>query len=268
MFIRSLYIKNNSKALHKFLLILVLFCSGLYAQDSVSTVSGSDHATEARAKYTAKGVQADTSRVAVIEFDKGFKQRYRSEDFDYEAKPLGKTVFDRFMEWLGNLLRNLFSMGGAESLTAATWIFRIVCALILLFVIYLIVKAILNKEGQWVFGRSSANRIYGANELEKNLQQADFEKLVLQTMAAGDKRLAIRYYYLWLLQRFSKKGIIEWDLEKTNSDYVYEIGSEKHRSDFAYLSYLYNYVWYGEFETDDETFAKATRAFEKTIQSV
>lgn len=253
--------------MYKFLLILLLFCSGLFAQSSADAASGSEHATGARVKYSAKDVQADTSRIAAIKFDKTFKQRYRSKDFDYEVKPLEKTMFDRFMEWLGNMLRNLFSMGGAESLTAATWIFRIVCVLILLLVIYLIAKAILNKEGQWVFGRSSANRIY-ADDLEKNLQQADFEKLVLQTMAAGDKRLAIRYYYLWLLQRFSKRGIIEWDVEKTNSDYLYEIGSEKHRSDFAYLSYLYNYVWYGEFETDDETFAKATRAFEKTIQSV
>ena len=58
----------------------------------------------------------------------------------------------------------------------------------------------------------------------------------------------------------SEKGIIEWDIEKTNSDYLYEIKNETRRDEFAYLSYLYNYIWYGEFELDEATFEKAKTA--------
>jgi hypothetical protein len=66
----------------------------------------------------------------------------------------------------------------------------------------------------------------------------------------------------------SEKGIIKWDIEKTNSDYLYEITNETRRDEFAYLSYLYNYIWYGEFELDEATFEKAKTAFEKTIRSI
>jgi hypothetical protein len=37
---------------------------------------------------------------------------------------------------------------------------------------------------------------------------------------------------------------------------------------FAYVSYLYDYVWYGEFELDDTTYDKTRAAFEAAIQSV
>jgi len=65
-----------------------------------------------------------------------------------------------------------------------------------------------------------------------------------------------------------KKKVIEWDIEKTNSDYLYEIKNEKLRNDFAYLSYLYNYIWYGEFELEEETFTKAIQSFEKTSKTL
>ncbi|RZJ64499.1 MAG: DUF4129 domain-containing protein [Flavobacterium sp.] len=258
--------------MYKFLLILLLLSPAVFAQDSIAVdtteyVSDDEYSEPPAIKYTIKDIKVDSSAITQAHFRKNFKKDYKAEEFDYAPKEKQKTALDRFKAWLARLISELFSMGGEGSLSLVTWIFRIVCGLVILFVIYLIVKAILNKEGKWVFGRSSANRIYGADEIEKNLQEADFEKLVSETMNAGDKRLSIRYYYLWLLQRMSRSGIIEWDVEKTNSDYLYEIRNEKDKENFAYLSYLYNYVWYGEFETDDATFDKAVRAFQKTIKS-
>ena len=86
-------------------------------------------------------------------------------------------------------------------------------------------------------------------------------------MQSGEKRLTIRYYYLWLLKIMAQKQIIEWDIEKTNSDYLYELKDQAQKEDFTYLSYLYNYIWYGEFEMDETTFAKAKNDFEKSIKT-
>ena len=63
----------------------------------------------------------------------------------------------------------------------------------------------------------------------------------------------------------SNKQIIEWNPEKTNSDYLYEIKSEKLKTEFEYLSYLYNYVWYGEFEMDEVHFEEVKKSFDKTF---
>ncbi|MNE27941.1 hypothetical protein D3C80_1213650 [compost metagenome] len=66
----------------------------------------------------------------------------------------------------------------------------------------------------------------------------------------------------------SEKHLIVWDVEKTNTDYLYELQNQSQKEDFAYLSYLYNYIWYGEFELDEATFEKAKYAFETTIKSI
>jgi hypothetical protein len=145
---------------------------------------------------------------------------------------------------------------------------KIIAVLIVVFVIYMIVKAIMNKEGQWIFGRNSDKKGIHYSEIEKNLHLVDFEKLIQKALEADEKRLIIRYYYLWLLKKMSAKQMIVWDIEKTNSDYLYEIKEQSQKEDFAYLSYLYNYIWYGEFELDEATFLKAKTAFEKTIKSI
>ena len=66
----------------------------------------------------------------------------------------------------------------------------------------------------------------------------------------------------------SEKSIIDWNPEKTNSDYWYEIKIESLKNDFSYLSYLYNYIWYGEFEITESSFESMKKTFEATIQSI
>ena len=66
----------------------------------------------------------------------------------------------------------------------------------------------------------------------------------------------------------SEKSIIDWNPEKTNSDYLYEIKNDSLKTDFQYASYLYNYIWYGEFEINDTNFLSIKKTFETTLQSI
>jgi hypothetical protein len=61
---------------------------------------------------------------------------------------------------------------------------------------------------------------------------------------------------------------ITWIVVAYPSIYLYEIKSTGLKTDFQYLSYLYNYIWYGEFEMPDHTFQHAKKAFETTLQSL
>ena len=177
---------------------------------------------------------------------------------------LFETIVDSLV-----LLRKMFSFSDPQtSLNVAVTLLRIIGIAVIVLVIYLIVKAIINKEGQWIFGRNSDKKRIDHSEIEKNLHRIDFEKLIQGTLETGEMRLSIRYYYLWLLKSMAEKNWIVWDIEKTNSDYLYELKNQSQKDEFAYLSYLYNYIWYGEFDLDEGTFAKAKTAFEKTIKSI
>jgi hypothetical protein len=199
-------------------------------------------------------------------FTPGYKEKYTDDEFVYERKSTGKSQWERFKEWLAEVLRDLFSFSDSAS-KGTTIALRILAAIIILAVVYFIVRAILNKEGMWIFGKNR-KKIHVEDAIAENIHVMDFNKLVNETKASGNYRLAVRYYYLWLLKKLSLREIIDWHFDKTNSDYLYEITDSRLKKDFEYLSYLYDYSWYGEFPLDETSFAKAEKAFQKTINTL
>jgi hypothetical protein len=221
-------------------------------------------------KFTEKDIIVDrNSSIKQPKFDTNFKEKYQSKEFQYEVKLEGKSLWEKFKEWLANLFKKIFGLSNMDiSQKYVEYTLKALAVIIIGYVIYLIAKIILNKEGQWIFGKSTSKKIYRDEEIEKNLIHIDFEKLLKETLNNGNHRLAIRYYYLWILRKMSDRNIIEWNADKTNTDYLYEIKSADLKTDFQYLSYLYNYIWYGEFELSEHKFLHAKNAFEKTLQSL
>lgn len=251
--------------MNKFLLILWLLVSvPIWSQDSSAV------AQKETIKFTEKDIVIDQSdSVSKPKLSPTFKQKYKATEFQYEVTVSEKSAWERFEEWLASWLKKIFGLSSMDTSSKyVEYTLKTIAALIVAYVIYLIVKIILNKEGQWIFGKSTTRKILTDEEIEKNLIYVDFEKLLQETLKNGNNRLAIRYYYLWLLKRLAEKNIIEWHTEKTNSDYAYEIQSADLRKEFQYLSYLYNYIWYGEFEMNELTFLNAKTAFEKTLKSL
>lgn len=240
----------------------------LYIFLLVFTLSGNANSPQPIArKFTQADVLIDTAHVQKVRFQQNFKQKYSKDDFAYEPKKREINAWDRFVAWISELLSRLFSFTKNETTNdAISLVMKTIAIGIVLFVVYLIVKSILNKEGQWVFGKNTNRGILTYNDLEKNLQTTDFQKLTAKSEKDGDNRLSIRYYYLWLLKTFAAQEIIVWDIEKTNSDYLYEIKNEKTKSDFQYLSYLYNYCWYGEFDLTADDFQQAKSLFETYVK--
>jgi len=56
-------------------------------------------------------------------------------------------------------------------------------------------------------------------------------------------------------------GVIEWLPDKTNSNYLYEIKNAEVKNQFSHLSYLYEYIWYGEFSINDREYQEAKTTF-------
>ncbi|NHN27583.1 DUF4129 domain-containing protein [Flavobacterium jejuense] len=207
------------------------------------------------------------SEVHPKHFNSNFKEKYNNNDFKYEtvidAKQL--TAWDRFWKAVGDFFERLFDFSNVNAPLSGFEIFiKIIAFIIIGFVIYLIVRVIINKEGQWVFGKRK-KKITVSEMVEENIHTIDFKDIIKKAKTDKEYRLSIRYYYLWLLKSLSDKEIIEWDIEKTNSDYLYEIQSISLKENFKYLSYIYDYSWYGEFEINEKDFSKAEAAFLKAI---
>lgn len=195
------------------------------------------------------------------------KEKYSSEEFNYEEKitSLDSSAWERFWRAVGNFFERLFNFGSSEkTISGLEILMKVLAILVILFVVYMIVKIIINKEGGWIFSKSAKKIIVTEHE-EDNIHTLDFKNIISKSVTSKNYRLAVRYYYLWLLKSLTDKGKIEWDIEKTNGDYLSEINDETLKKDFQFLSYVYEYSWYGEFEINDTDFSKTEAAFLKLI---
>lgn len=221
---------------------------------------------EARIAVDTSHFQAlNPEKAAPLRFDPDFRSRYQSSAFSYKDVTPQKSLWQRFVAWLDRKLKEWFDLRDTEtSGNVLTIIGYTLLGIIALVALYFLARALFHREGNWVFSRSpQAGLRY--DEGTGNIESADFDDLIRRALAQNDRRLATRYQYLRLLRELSRRGFIEFDKEKTNSEYAYEIREEALRRQFQYLSYLYNYIWYGKFEVDEPTYAKTAVAFQETI---
>ena len=210
----------------------------------------------------------DSASIEPRKFD-DLNDKYTGEDYVYERTVESSGWWTRFKQWLNDLFKSLFNLSDEGQASKATDIMlKIGGVIIFLLVIYFIFRAVMNDEGTWIFGKSSDKKIIPVTDIETNLQNTDFKQLIADAESDGNYRLAIRYYYLWLLKSLTNAEIIDYDVEKTNSDYFNEIASKPVKDEFSYTSYLYNYIWYGEFDVNEQQFNKAKHAFVKFLNSI
>ncbi|QYJ67476.1 DUF4129 domain-containing protein [Flavobacterium litorale] len=201
-------------------------------------------------------------------FTEGFKNNYTDDAFQYEPKTKAKNDWDRFWESVAEFFDSLFKTGEkSESSGIGTFLTYFIAGAIVLFAVYMIARAVLNEGGGWIFGKS-AKKIIVQDIDGEDIHEMDFPSLIETTIGNEDYRLAIRYYYLWLLKRLSEREIIEWHYDKTNSEYAYEIKNTDLREKFQYLSYVYDYSWYGEFPINENAFTKVRKVFRETLNTL
>jgi hypothetical protein len=97
----------------------------------------------------------------------------------------------------------------------------------------------------------------------ENIEELDTEALLKRALADGNVKLAVRLYYLQLLQKLNANGIIIWKKDKTNRDYLAELFSRQFFYDeVRKLTLAYELVWYGERVLTPESFQSLVTAFE------
>ena len=110
--------------------------------------------------------------------------------------------------------------------------------------------------------RSKNQRLQPSFEIGKeNIAGMDFPALIDQAERQQNYRLAIRYQYLQSLAMLELAGKIKLKDEKTNREYLREIGQGETGTLFARLVYGFEYIWYGEFLPDEKQYLQINSAF-------
>jgi hypothetical protein len=144
---------------------------------------------------------------------------------------------------------------GGELLKAIGY--TLVIGLVIL-ILYLVFKNIkLNQKSR--FGSIAPF----AHHDDEDIRQMDLAALLKQAMEDKNFKAAVRFYYLSLLKNLHDTGMIKWEKDKTNRDYLSELFSKNyHYDEVKKLTRGYEEVWYGDHHFPDHSLLSLISQFE------
>jgi len=188
-------------------------------------------------------------------FDPTFREKYKSDEFNYTITKLKESLWERMMRKLRKTLESIFGeMDPLKATSITETIVRFLAIIIIGFILYFIIRYIVGKDGNWFFGKKNKKLNIQTGDLHENIHEINFPESILQFEKQKDFRSAIRYHFLFVLKKLSDKKLIEWNPEKTNRDYFYELKNENSKENYRQLAHIFDHVWYGEFEINESDY--------------
>lgn len=186
-------------------------------------------------------------------------------DFNYEEEIEESSSFLKdIWNWFVNKITQFFEwIFGVETAPTYLAIFLelipyILLGLLLFLIVWWVLKINIRNQKK---SEKNWNTVHLSEE-ENIIKNENIDDLISQALNAKNYRLAVRYYYLLILKLLSKKDIIAWELQKTNSDYLYEIEKKELKAPFADITRLYDYIWYGDFTIDEAKYNRVATEFD------
>jgi hypothetical protein len=222
------------------------------------TLSGFSTGLSEREPVKSISLKNDTTAVSVRNFDLQKIKAYSSnKDFRYDdVAPLDSSWWDRFWRWFWNLFSNIFSSKTSGAFLKYAVIFTVVGL-----VVFAVIKLI-GLDIKIFAGKSKAIDV-PYNESLENIHEINFNEEIEKAVAKGNYRLAVRLLYLLSLKLLNDKELINWQPEKTNQTYISEIADPNRKREFSALTLQFEYIWYGEFFIDKDSFSTVKGSFER-----
>ena len=234
-------------------------------------------------KVDVQELQYDTNSVRTpVTLDKETVENYKNDpDFNYEPpeesdnwwtdfKSWISDVWNGFWNWVGNLWNSFWQWLLGDTQNTPFWSIVIqvlpylILAILIAFVVWLFFK--LNPGARLLYSKEKPGVFF--SEEEEIIKTRDIKKLIDRALRNKNYRLAVRYYYLFILKKLTDAALIEYEFDKTNSDYFAEITSEKLNTGFRKATNLYDYIWYGNFTVTESDFNKAQSTFQQLEQNI
>jgi hypothetical protein len=127
------------------------------------------------------------------------------------------------------------------------------------FIAFILYKLFL---GESFFRKQTLRNEPAKEEIDETpLEASGYDRLINEAIQSKNFRLATRYLYLQTLQSLNQHGAILFSIAKTNYQYVRELQNKSYQNEFSSLTLNYEYVWYGDFNINEELFTRLQRQF-------
>lgn len=164
----------------------------------------------------------------------------KQREFQYVEVKSEQSAWDlfwaRFWRWLADLLNTRSGQ--------VVWKYGIYAGLVVALVF--VVLKLLQIDFTRAFGRAPRTAAMPYDVEGEDIHGLQFEELIGAAETAGNYRLAVRLGYLQTLKQLTDQGLIRWQPDKTNHDYLFELPPGPLPDAFRELTRQFDYVWYGE----------------------
>lgn len=211
-------------------------------------------------------VQYDSAPIELKKISEEDLSTYRDNpDYNYEVEVAENTWWNDVKAWFYNWYRRIMEwiFGVDAAVGPMAFFLKLIPYLLLFFLIFLLIRFFINANLRNMKNAEINKSAVGLSEEENIIKNENIDDLIQQALANNDYRLAVRYYYLQILKLLSEKEIIAWELQKTNSDYLYEISQIDLKTPFATVTRWYDYIWYGDFDIDETKYKKVAVTFDE-----
>ncbi|WP_421774072.1 DUF4129 domain-containing protein [Gracilimonas sp.] len=168
-----------------------------------------------------------------------------------------ETLLSRIQRWVVQLLQWIFSSPWA-SITVRVIFFAIFGA-----VLFALINHMLGGNLTSSFSRKNSGQSLAMNIGESELTKTDYEEMLQTALTESRYRDAVRILYLKALQQLNENELINWKPDKTNHDYLRELGNHPAGDFFNKLTTYYEYVEYGDFKIEKPGFETVQDVYEK-----
>lgn len=194
--------------------------------------------------------------------------KYKEDSkFNYEITKVENTSWDTFKNWWYNLFRRFFEwlFGAEKAIGILASFFQVIPYLLLALLLFILIRFFIKANTRAILHAKQNKNLVSLSEEERIIKTEDIQQLIKEALKEKNYRLAIRYYYLYILKLLTEKELIDWQPQKTNDDYIKELKRTTLKLPFKSITRLYDYIWYGEFVIDENTYKKVETEF-STIQ--
>lgn len=202
------------------------------------------------------GAPVDTAVVEVRLLPNDALMPYLNDDvFLYDRQPTAMSFWQLLQLWLWQQVQK---MGWEDTYPLLK---KLALGALVCLGLWLLIRQLFGAHLRGLFYHDKSKPILQFADEEEHIESIDFGLRIQQAVAQEDYRSAVRLYYLRALQTLADQDLIYWKVDKTNQDYVRELGASPLRPSFAEITRHFEYIWYGDVSLEESAFGRTENFF-------
>jgi len=204
------------------------------------------------------------------QFNKKSIEEYQNNpDFQYEKvnKPESPNIFQRMWYWFMEQIAKIIYGTTTNSSPVTRWV---VIGILAIIMTYALIR-LLGADANSLFYRKSMKTAVEMEGFEENIHEIDFDKRIREALQKKQYAQVVRLFYLKSLKKLEDKSLIEWQVGKSNQDYLQELQKKEIQGiseNFQRLTFIFEYICYGEFPVKELDFRETEKSFQEFYRQI